>query len=90
MSTSQGMVQTGWTVRTSDGRDLGRSSTSQATPSSSVAGVAWMLLDPQVLSSTRKQDRGSMLAILSIHCQEVEDLGTAIDGRAPPESERRQ
>jgi hypothetical protein len=74
MNTSQGMVQTGWTVRTSDGRDLG-TVVDFAGDSVVVSGrggrrhtIPKSYLD--------EEEEGSMLAILSIDSEEVEDLGT--------------
>lgn len=73
MNTSQGMVQTGWTVRTSDGRDLG-TVVDFAGDSIVVSGGGRRHAIPK--SYLEEEEEGSMLAILSIDSEEVEDLGT--------------
>ena len=73
MSTIQGMVQAGWTVRTSDGRDLG-AVVDFAGDSVVVSGRGGRRHSiPK--SYLDEEEEASMLAILSIDAEEVEDLG---------------
>ena len=72
MSASQGMVQTGWTVRTSDGRDLG--TVVDFAGNSVVVSGKGGRHHTIPKSYLDEEEEGSMLAILSINSEEVEGL----------------
>jgi hypothetical protein len=76
MGTSQGIVQTGWHVRTSDGHELG-TVVDFAGDSIVVSGGGRRHTIPK--SYLDEEDEGSKLAILSIDSAELEDPGFGRD-----------
>jgi hypothetical protein len=73
MGTSQGIVQTGWQVRTSDGRELGTVVDFSA-DSIVVSGAGRRHTIPK--SYLDEEEEGSKLAILSIDSVEIEGPGS--------------
>jgi hypothetical protein len=76
MGTSQGIVQTGWNVRTSDGRELG-TVVDFSGDSIVISGAGRRHAIPR--SYLDEEEEGTRLAILSIDSEEVGVVGS---GRA--------
>jgi hypothetical protein len=74
MGTSQGIVQTGWHVRTSDGRELGTVVDFSGDSIVVSGGAGRRHTIPK--SYLDEEEEGSKLAILSIDSAEVGDLGS--------------